>query len=444
MAEDEDKVPNDLNDELQEEKPMTRMRTAYVPMDVNDSQGDVSQAAPDSGEPKASKEEQEEATAEEPDVRPSTTDVVAAADSPEVNVGSQDAAASPIGESSKKRVGGQKNMSLLGSTFSSRPATREGQKSVNSADGTKSRAIVDRYAYEVREADRNRKLGYLPMQKQIDYTPASFDIARDLYAVLQDVSQSMSDAQLADKVPALTDATENSIVKTTSGRQDWDAILGCDAVQKRLQFLQHNSRTGIHQERYGEEGNYDGEFLHGMRHGKGKYEFRDEVYDGEWKWDHRHGSGELKCADGTIIKGDWQKGKLNGFATVVDQKGTVMYEGEFKDGKRHGLGRQLFESGDMYDGGWKQGRLHDRGVYYFTNGDRLYGMWREGIYDGIGMFHYADGSISRREYRDGLLMSVQDYEHATQRFGKTLTRSGMQKHTRDREFPKEVFLLNSV
>ena len=45
-------------------------------------------------------------------------------------------------------------------------------------------------------------------------------------------------------------------------------------------------------------------------------------------------------------------GKTHGFACVVDGNGTVIYEGEFKDGKRHGLGRQLFDSGDMYEGGW--------------------------------------------------------------------------------------------
>jgi len=279
--------------------------------------------------------------------------------------------------------------------------------------------IAKRYAYEVREVDRCRKEAYVPMAKQIDYTPDGVDVARQMH---NDLTRLQKDGS----------------------KGGWEVLLCNENFQKRMQFLADHSRTGHYIEQYGADGMYEGDFLHGMRHGKGKYEFRDEVYEGEWKWDQRHGWGSFKGSDGIEIKGEWQQGKPHGFASVVDQKGTVVYEGEFKDGKRHGLGRQLFEIGDMYDGGWQNGRLHDRGVYYFTNGDRLYGMWREGIYDGVGVFHYADGSISRRVYKDGLLMSVQDYEHSTQRFGKTLTRDGMQKHTRDRDFPKEVFLLNSV
>lgn len=402
-------------------------------------------------------------------------DLPAALVSPTVADEAGNVASSQLGGVTGGASYGERPLSLLGSSLTNRPATREGKKPANAEPGAKSspsrRPIVDRYAAEVREADRNRKIGYLPMQKQIQYIPAGRDIARDMRAELHDLTKSVGGAHLVSKVPSSKEyMLESPTVKTAAGKEacqvcgnpwqpdaiacrmcgkkqaaiGFEALLGTDRFQKRMQFLHENSRTGHFIEQYGVDGMYEGEFVTGMRHGKGKYEFKEEVYDGEWKWDHRHGMGELRCNDGSVIKGEWQQGKIHGFATVVDQKGTIVYEGEFKDGMRHGLGRQLFESGDMYDGGWQNGRLHDRGVYYFTNGDRLYGMWREGIYDGVGVFHYADGSISRREYRDGLLMSVQDYEHATQRFGKTITRGGMQKHTRDRDFPKDVFLLNAV
>jgi len=318
----------------------------------------------------------------------------------------------------------QKPLSLLGASLSKKPATREGNNDPDSPKRSKS--IVDRYAAEVRESDQARKIGYLPMQQQLQFTPAGLDVAKDLQAELGDLARAVGGAHNVSKAVG------------------WDALLGNDKFQKRMQFLHEHSRTGHFVEQYGADGKYEGEFLHGMRHGKGRYEFKGEIYDGEWKWDNRHGLGLLNCNDGTTIEGEWQNGKPHGLGKVVDKKGTVVYEGEFKDGKRHGLGRQVFESGDMYDGGWQQGRLHDRGVYYFTNGDRLYGMWQEGVYHGVGVFHYADGSISRREYEKGLLKSVQDYEHSTTRFGKTLRKDGMQKHTRDRDFPKEVFLLNSV
>eukprot|EP00928_Gymnodinium_smaydae_P054442 TRINITY_DN38206_c0_g1_i1.p1 TRINITY_DN38206_c0_g1~~TRINITY_DN38206_c0_g1_i1.p1 ORF type:complete len:656 (+),score=166.83 TRINITY_DN38206_c0_g1_i1:137-2104(+) len=219
----------------------------------------------------------------------------------------------------------------------------------------------------------------------------------------------------------------------------WETLFSKEDFKKRMQYLHSHSKTGNFIEHYGTQGIYEGEFLYGMRHGKGTHEFRDEVYEGDWKWDQRHGWGTLSLKDGSTVKAEWLNGKPSGYTTMTDAKGTIVYEGEFKDGKRHGLGRQLFESGDMYDGGWAEGKLHDRGVYYFTNGDKLYGMWNKGIYDGVGVFHYADGSISRREYRKGILQSVQDYECASQRFGKTVNRAGMHKHTQDQEFPKEAY-----
>jgi len=331
---------------------------------------------------------------------------------------------SPPGSEANRR-----RKSVLGASLGRRVgqtavATKDAAREIGTASPSPlstSQKIAQRYASEVREADRNRKDHFRPLDQTLDVRPLGIDVAREMKR---------------DMV---------SIATQSGGRAvGWDALLTNETFQKRMQFLHEHARTGHFIEQYGVDGCYEGQFLHGMRHGKGTHEFRNEVYEGEWKWDHRHGWGQLNNGDGSAIKGEWQAGKPHGFASILDTKGVVVYEGEFKDGKRHGLGRQLFDSGDMYDGGWSEGRLHDRGVYYFTNGDKLYGMWKDGVYDGIGVFHYADGSISRRVYKDGLLMSVQDYEHATQRFGKTLTREGMRKHTRDTDFPKEVFLLSSV
>jgi hypothetical protein len=318
----------------------------------------------------------------------------------------------------------KKTESLLGSNLTNKPASRGGSNRIEKDPVSKE--IARRYGHEVREFDRTRKLGFLPMEKQIDYHPPSLDVARELQAELHGLAESFGGAHAISNGPG------------------WDVLLGNDSFQKRMQFLHEHSRTGHFMEKYGTEGMYEGEFLHGMRHGKGTHEFRDEVYEGEWKWDQRHGQGTQKSGDGMTIKGEWQSGKPHGHASIIDEKGTIVYEGQFKDGKRHGLGRQIFKSLDMYDGGWCEGRLHDRGVYYFSNGDKLQGTWKEGIYDGVGIFYYADGSISRREYQKGILVSVQDYDRTAERYGKTVKRADMQKHTRDRDFPKEVFMLNSV
>ena len=46
------------------------------------------------------------------------------------------------------------------------------------------------------------------------------------------------------------------------------------------------------------------------------------------------------------------------------------YQGETKDGKRHGRGVYLYPNGDMYDGEWRKSRKYGRGVYRYANGQR--------------------------------------------------------------------------
>jgi len=292
----------------------------------------------------------------------------------------------------------------------------------NSFDVT--RQISKKYANHVKEADRLHSLDFMPIDKLSPIHPDAQNMTR---AIKQELDATWIAAEKKGDEGALK------------------VMMDQDEFKRRLQFLQSHAKTGEQLiEHYGPKAKYEGDFLYGMRHGKGKHEFRGESYDGEWKWDQRHGRGELSLPDGSKVKGNWQSGKPHGFTSMHDKNGAVIYEGEFVAGKRHGLGRQVFESGDMYDGGWADGRLHDRGVYYFANGDKLYGMWNKGLYDGIGVFHYADGSISRRVYKDGILHSVQDWEQSTQRFGKTVNREHMQKHTHDKDFPKDVFLLSAT
>lgn len=54
--------------------------------------------------------------------------------------------------------------------------------------------------------------------------------------------------------------------------------------------------------------------------------------------------------------------------------GTV-YDGEWKDGKKHGRGAMTFGNGDKYDGEWKRGKEHG-GVWTSVEGDTYDGESR--------------------------------------------------------------------
>ena len=88
----------------------------------------------------------------------------------------------------------------------------------------------------------------------------------------------------------------------------------CDTSQTSSQW--HNC-SGMDIEKG--NGTYIGEYKHGVRHGKGEFEFiGGDKYVGEFRNNKRHGQGT--------------------FALVSGNK----YVGEFKDGKRHGQGTYTY------------------------------------------------------------------------------------------------------
>lgn len=67
-----------------------------------------------------------------------------------------------------------------------------------------------------------------------------------------------------------------------------------------------------------------------MREGQGKYINPEEgvEYEGQWKNGLRHGNGTLKYKNGAYYQGEWQNGMKNGKGTMVYASGNF-YEGEW-------------------------------------------------------------------------------------------------------------------
>ncbi|MBR0152438.1 MAG: TIR domain-containing protein [Lachnospiraceae bacterium] len=55
-----------------------------------------------------------------------------------------------------------------------------------------------------------------------------------------------------------------------------------------------------------------------------------------------------------------------------------IYEGQMKDGKRHGQGRYTLVNGDVYEGSFRNNRFEGHGVYRFAGGDVLDAEWHDG------------------------------------------------------------------
>jgi len=56
------------------------------------------------------------------------------------------------------------------------------------------------------------------------------------------------------------------------------------------------------------------------------------------------------------------------------------YEGERKEGLRHGKGKQVFPDSSSYEGEWFEGKMHGQGTYRFASG---------AVYSGLSSFIFS-------------------------------------------------------
>lgn len=78
------------------------------------------------------------------------------------------------------------------------------------------------------------------------------------------------------------------------------------------------------------------------------------------------------------------------------------------DGKKHGVGKVTYPTGDRYHGEWQADKKHGEGTYFYANGDIYSGSWQDDKRQGQGAFVFAkDRSQLVGEWEDGQLQSGQ-------------------------------------
>uniref|UniRef100_A0A674PDJ8 MORN repeat-containing protein 4 n=1 Tax=Takifugu rubripes TaxID=31033 RepID=A0A674PDJ8_TAKRU len=77
------------------------------------------------------------------------------------------------------------------------------------------------------------------------------------------------------------------------------------------------------------------------------------------------------------------------------------YHGEWKEGRRHGVGQLKFQDGTCYSGQFENGLFHGSGVLFFTDGSRYEGEFSHGKFHGSGIFSRYDGMKFEGEFKDG-------------------------------------------
>lgn len=107
-------------------------------------------------------------------------------------------------------------------------------------------------------------------------------------------------------------------------------------------------------------------------------------------------AGELhfKNADGASVDyyGALKEGKANGHGIAIfNNRG--LYDGEWKNNRRHGKGKYIWHNGDRYVGGFVEGKRSGTGIYYFASGERYEGEWKDDYRHGAGRFYSKKGKL---------------------------------------------------
>lgn len=173
-----------------------------------------------------------------------------------------------------------------------------------------------------------------------------------------------------------------------------DVLIACKGIKENPERTINPSKVDRWEDRADGEWNvYIGGFnKNGQFHGKGTLIFEvntwgsTQFYEGEWKDGKKHGYGLYKYYDGTIYEGEWKDGQHHGQGKInYGGAGDWGYIGGWKDGKKHGQGTYDDVGCSTYTGEWKDGKKHGYGVetLHYT-GERYEGEFINGKITGSG------------------------------------------------------------
>ncbi|KAK2857090.1 hypothetical protein Q5P01_005825 [Channa striata] len=166
---------------------------------------------------------------------------------------------------------------------------------------------------------------------------------------------------------------------------------------------------------------------------------KEATYEGWWLAGKPHGRGLLKWPDGRIYTGEFKNGLEDGFGEFVAPVKMLnkndCYQGYWKDGKMHGLGKYRYASGEVYDGCFQDGMRHGHGMLRsgklntfspsvfigrwvqdkktgygvfddITKGEKYMGMWQDHLRQGTGVVVTQFGLYYEGTFKDNKMMGA--------------------------------------
>ena len=128
------------------------------------------------------------------------------------------------------------------------------------------------------------------------------------------------------------------------------------------------------------------------------------MYMGEADYGIRFGRGAYVFArEGITYIGYWDKGFQFVRGKVFDKNGKLVFEGEYKNGKRDGKGVYNYEGGEKFEGTFVNGLREGQGVFTWKDGIRWEGPFKNDDMNGEGMIFDGQGSY-KATFKDGDLV----------------------------------------
>ncbi len=114
-------------------------------------------------------------------------------------------------------------------------------------------------------------------------------------------------------------------------------------------------------------------------------------------------NGTIIASDGTLIyNGDFKNGNKEGRGILFNTDGTIKYTGEFKRDVYSGEGTLKYDNGNIYTGEFSAGLPNGTGELKTESGTVIYtGQWKKGLYNGDGRLYNEDGSYSDGKFVNG-------------------------------------------
>ena len=240
---------------------------------------------------------------------------------------------------------------------------------------------------------------------------------------------------MADKTKTLALLFLSMLILSTLSAQNFDfRTLFANAMQT------HNEKVG--------KALFKGQILKGKRNGMGIMAYKNgDYYIGDFCRDKITGFGMFlsdvgridKCDGCYVYVGNWKDGKKSGMGRCYDNQGQLIYSGRFSDDapseqyptadvdNSKSFTVSISEKKNCYVGETEGGVLNGYGVFVFNDGNIWITQMKDDSQTGVGLLVYANGEWATVNYKNDELtiISTSEYYRTVDDKRKAITRAAI-------------------